>query len=271
MSYTALALGLIGSFAGAFGAASAAEKRKKRIGKVAATPGVDIGDVTADNLQDILGNADLAALAGRQLSLADQATLNQLLESSMPGYAARQAKQASLIDSYLAGEIPEDVARAMERSNAAWSVGGGYSRSPFERNRLGRNIGLTSYQMQQQAMNAANQFATTTRNTGMAPLVGSAQFAGITPAQAVNLRSKERTEMMQALLGQALAPSGSEVWSAAIQNISSGLMGAGSTGQLGQGWGFGGGGVSNKALGSIPAGETSATQTGVGIGSAPYW
>src|SRR5262245_25348781 len=101
MPYYGAALGLIGNIAGAYMAGSAAKKRRRELEKLANTPGIDIGDVTSENLQGILGNVQAAGQAGRELTMADQATLDEQLEGAMPGYSLRQAKQAAIIDSML--------------------------------------------------------------------------------------------------------------------------------------------------------------------------
>jgi hypothetical protein len=246
--YTAIAgAGL--SIAGGVLGAQAANKRREELRKIVNLPGIELGGTTAESLQAIQGNLGLAGDVTGRMADIDQATLDRLLEQSMPGYEARQAAQGNLIDSYLRGEIPVDVQNAIYRSGAARSLGSGFGMgSGMGRNLVARDLGLTSLDLQRMGLGAAGEFARTTKAVGLTTPTPVAAYAGLTPTQAVELRSRERTERIEAMLNRALAPRGSEVTGRMLSNLGSSLMGSGGM-RLGGLFGGGGGGGGGTAAG----------------------
>lgn len=254
MSYGGAVMGLVGNIAGAYLAGKSARERREELQRIAKRPGVDIGQVTGENLGAILRNVDASQEAGRGLTMADQANLDLLLEQSIPGYHQRQQKQADIIDTYLRGEIPFDVTRAIQRGTAGKTLG--YSDAPFSTNMLAERLGLTSLGMQKEGLQAASNFGQLTKAIGMAPLTGAAQFAGITPSQAVSMRSKERSEMLDILLQRALSPHETEIWAKTVSNLGNSFSGMGSLGGLFGQLGSGTTSPSGGAYGPQPGGGT---------------
>jgi hypothetical protein len=94
---------------------------------------------------------------------------------------------------------------------------------------------LTSLDLQKMGLGAAGEFARTTKGVGMADVTPVSTYAGLTPQQAVDLRSKERSERIEVLLQRAMSPRGSEVTGKMLSNLGGSLMGMQGLGIFGKG------------------------------------
>lgn len=86
--------------------------------------------------------------------------LTQALQTMIPGYDALTKGAASNIESELAGKIPQDVSDAIQNSDAAKALTGGFGGSSFGGNLTARDLGLTSLQLTQQGTSAAQSWIT---------------------------------------------------------------------------------------------------------------
>lgn len=122
-----------------------------------------------------LGGSQQTAIKSNQAALPAAETLTattnafteqqitQMLEQAIPGYDAMAAQSSKNIGSLLKGEIPTDVAVAVQNSAAARSLTGGFGGSGLAGNLTARDLGLTSldlmgtgFSMEQSWMNLAN-------------------------------------------------------------------------------------------------------------------
>ena len=173
-------------------------------------------------------------LANQQAALAEKQTTSNRqkeMEGYLPGAKAQRGKISEIINSMLGGEIPQDVRDETMRTYAE-IAGAGYN--PFTANKTGgfqiaqgglaRNLGLTSYDIQQkgmgiaadwqaQAANFTNQvasnrlqqydqsfqtrnnaiesrYAADMANVGMIQGVGSALTSGVTTGYGINQQNK---------------------------------------------------------------------------------
>lgn len=173
-------------------------------------------------------------LADQQAALAEQQTTanrQKEMEGYLPGAEAQRGKISEIVNSMLGGEIPQDVRDETMRTYAE-IAGAGYN--PFTANKTGgfqiaqgglaRNLGLTSYDIQQQGMGIAadwqaqaanftnqvasdrlqqygqsfqtrnnaieSRYAADMANVGMIQGVGSALTSGITTGYGINQQNK---------------------------------------------------------------------------------
>lgn len=229
------ALGAPMQIAGAFMGAKSADRRRKQLEKIAETPGVDIASVYGDTTR-----AGLAGLGGAQefagkANLGAYDDLTGILELAIPGYSAMKDSRAGAIGSMLKGEIPTDVSDAVHRAGASRAVAGGYGGSGMHRNLVSRDLGLTSMDILGRGF---DEFARTTATTPLPRMTQASDILNVTGRDTMGLRSGERSERLQMLLGAANAPRGQDVWAKALtdmggQMASSGGGGGGSLGAIG--------------------------------------
>lgn len=89
--------------------------------------------------------------------------LDELLSKSIPGYHSLQQNQSDKLTSYLNGEIPQDVADAIQRSGASKAIAGGYGASGMHGNLLARDLGRTSDDYMRYAMEAIPRWMQSTK------------------------------------------------------------------------------------------------------------
>lgn len=93
------------------------------------------------------------------------------LRKAIPGYDAIVKKQSTILQQQLAGEVPDDVARAIRRNTASREIYGGFGRgSGAGRNLEARDLGLTSLQITNQALQNASGYIGSMRANTAAPL-----------------------------------------------------------------------------------------------------
>jgi len=124
------------------------------------------GNFTPINYNPAQGVNDVGAMlyggtgaGSTSVGLANRLTANQIAERNkvMPGSSSQLAQGSADINSYLRGQIPQDVINQTQRAVAA-STGGGYNalsgggQSP---DALARSIGQTSLGIQQMGLSAA--------------------------------------------------------------------------------------------------------------------
>ena len=173
-------------------------------------------------------------IANQQAALAEQQTTanrQKDMEGYLPGAEAQRGKISEIVNSMLGGEIPQDVRDETMRTYAE-IAGAGYN--PFTANKTGgfqiaqgglaRNLGLTSFDIQQQGMGIAadwqaqaanftnqvasdrlqqygqsfqtrnnaieSRYAADMANVGMIQGVGSALTTGVTTGYAINQQNK---------------------------------------------------------------------------------
>lgn len=218
--------------AGAFMGSESAKRRKKKLEEIAQTPGMDFSAASGDAVA--AGNANLpgAQKFATGVNLGAQDDITAVLEKAIPGYSPMQASRSQAVQSFLKGEIPMDVAKAVSRGAAAHSLEGGYGGTPAGRNLEARDLGLTSLNLVDKGLGEAGRLIQTTQ---LPRLMQANDILNLTASGVGNTRSKERTEKLDMLLGAAQAPTSSDVWAKALTDMG---------GQMGSsGGGAGGGGL----------------------------
>ena len=140
-------------------------------GKKPEVPGYSPVDVQQEQLNAISGNLaampQITALTEKANVLASTEQL-KALEKMYPGYSNLRDKYTSTLGQLMTGELPKDVQEYIQRQGAQQAVKSGTAGSEFAGNRTLRDLGLTSYQQIQGAMQSferwnaqANQFTKT--------------------------------------------------------------------------------------------------------------
>jgi hypothetical protein len=193
----------------------------------------------------------------REANRITENTINQL-ESVAPGSAQARQQVGAIINSYLRGQIPADVQQQIQQT-VAESAGAGFNPATAGRvggfqvpqGQLARNLGLTSLDLQQVGMNAAQNWQTLASSFIQSPtqvmalgLTGRAQDIGIEERNIANrfrqlgMIGDINTQLYAARTGQAEGVYGAQMESIktrlaadqagaqAIQGIASATSGA---------------------------------------------
>lgn len=124
-----------------------------------------------------------AAQLAQQTNQFNNEQLLAMLRNTIPGYDRMVGQASGNINSQLAGEIPADVASQINRKAAAAALQGGYGGSQRARALEARDLGLTSYAIQQQGLSSAmNWIANSRQYRQAAPMDVSSMF--VTPGMA---------------------------------------------------------------------------------------
>lgn len=244
MQMAGSAIGAGAMIAGAALSAGAADRRKKYIEKIAATPGLDIGKTN----NEVVAGAQ-AALPGAQkfasdVNMGSQADINSVLESAIPGYSPMQRSRANAIGSMIKGEIPQDVLNQVYKHSAAQSLGGGYGYAPAGRNLTARDLGLTSLDIMGKGLTGMQGLMS---STPLPRMMQANDILNFTGAQGQALRESERMKAMDIYLGAANSPGSQDVWGKALTDMGGSMMGSSGGG----GGGAGGMGGIMSLIGSI--------------------
>ena len=126
----------------------------------------------------------VASKLAREASEENQATLLANLRAAIPDYDVFMQQGGKNISSMLRGELPEDVAAAVERRGAAKALGGGYAGSDASRKLVSRDLGLTSLQLTQQGLDSAMKWMANAKQVSVAPIMDVTSMF-INPAQQI--------------------------------------------------------------------------------------
>lgn len=229
------ALGAGFRIAGGILEGNAADQARKRLEAVANTPGLDLDSITAERLSGIEQLFPQAQALTSREATARQSLINQLIEQSMPGFAAARDQGTAAATDLIAGRVPSDVSDLVQRSSAARALGGGFAGSGMHRNLVGRDLGLTSIGLKSQGL----QWLQALR--GMSPAIAPQSafaFTGPSPNEAVSIRGHERDQKMQLLANLAVMPGKTGVWGRHLMESGAMLAGMG-MGDMGGGGGGG--------------------------------
>ncbi len=153
-----------------------------------------------------LAESQAAAIAGNQASLPgaeklatdvdafNQAALMKQLRGSIPGFDELISGITGNLESGLKGEIPKDVQDQVQNSAAARALAGGYGGSGMSGNLVARDLGLTSYNIAQQALKSSEAWLQTASQYLTAPRM-DVRSAFVTPMQQVTADTERSSNM----------------------------------------------------------------------------
>jgi hypothetical protein len=203
-----------GIAASAIGVGISAAEKAKQLKKYTYKP-VNLQNeqskATAGNLAILPQATDLA----EKTSMANQDITLQMLNKAIPQYGSMTEQESKVIDSLLKGEIPEDVQDQIARSSSAWGVGSGLGVGDMSGRRGLRNLGMTSLQLSEAGLSAADQFLRTTGTLTKAPQMNvGAMF--VSPMEAADFAAKQagisqETKLAQLSMGNSMMDAGSSL------------------------------------------------------------
>lgn len=220
---------------GAFLGAKSANQRRNQLFDIANTPGLYTGALTLEALGDQEQAFGPASALTEKINRFSAAERRNLLEDAIPGYQARKAQTSELIDSFLRGEVPQDVQDAVWDSAAGRALTGGYGGSGMARSLTARDLGLTSLGLMQTGLGESSRFNRDTAGLELPDVVSVANYLGLSPQELIALRSGERSERMRMQSAAAGMPMGREVWAKYLNETGGQLAGMGLSSIMGGG------------------------------------
>lgn len=200
-------------------------------------------DTTKEQLAALRGNianfSEVSKLAGATNTF-NQDQLNQMMESAVPGYRAMVSSIGGKINSFLSGELPQDVSDQVGRNAAYKSLSGGFGGSGMARNLVARDLGLTSLDLISKGIDAGSRWIATAKANTVAPQFDvSSMF--ISPQQRIQTEMWNREGKFQrdwldsqidaeysfgTILGKAIQTTDQQVTQAAMSAVGSMAGGA---------------------------------------------
>lgn len=216
-------------------------------------------DPSAEALKAIKGNIanfeDIASLT-KSVNQLNTDQIKSMLSAIAPEWQSIQSKQAGLIQSELAGEVPQDVQDFIQRSSASRSLAGGYGQSGMAGNLNLRDLGLTSLQQTEKGFSHAQQWMQAAQSKVPAQFNAAAMF--VTPGMQTQVAQSNnefgfRRNWLQNQIDAAPDPLAA-AYGQSLLNIESQVMSlAGTAASMYTGGAFGGGG--SKAA-PAPSGDS---------------
>lgn len=164
----------------------------REVAKVPKFKPINIGAEQTAAIAGNMANLPASEAIATRVNAFNLSEYNKMLESALPGYAGIKSKISQNIQSQLAGEIPDDVAQAIQRRAASQAFSGGFAGSGMAHNLTARDLGLTSLGLTQQGLDSAQRWMTTAR----APQFDVTSMF-ISPQQRVEFQASERNSKFQ--------------------------------------------------------------------------
>lgn len=219
------------------------------------------------NLETINFESEQAAAIGQNIkslpaltrlgSKVDDWNTSELLknlEKMLPGYSGLRDSITSTLQSQLKGEIPDDVSQQVQRLSAESARAGGYSGSEASRNLTARDLGLTSLDITNRALDTTSRWLQQAR-AGAPTFDVTSMF--VTPAQRIGVKLHENQMKFQRDWMQNQIDALPEPWEAAvgeifdsIEEVGQSVVSAYAGGAVG-GMGGGGGAAGAGAAGGV--------------------
>lgn len=162
-------------------------------------------DTTQEQANAISGNArnlPAAQQLASQVNTFNYDQLQAMLGKSIPGFSQIQQQTSDIISSQLKGEIPKDVQDAIQNNAASKAVAGGYAGTGIHGNLVARDLGLTSLDLTNKAVDSAERWMSMTRQNFM-PNQFDITGMMISPAQRIATETQNR--MVQSGISQSQA------------------------------------------------------------------
>lgn len=140
--------------------------------------GAEQSKAISENLASLPGAENLA-------SQTNQFNINQIqsmLRQVIPGYDSMVGGATKNIEDELSGRIPADVSAAVQTSDAARALSGGFAGSGMHGNLVARDLGLTSLDLTQRGISSAQSWIQS-MNSINAPAMFNLSSMFVSPAQ----------------------------------------------------------------------------------------
>lgn len=229
--------------------------------------------------QQLATQGNLAALPGlenlaSQTNKFNQQQVMDLLGEILPGFRGELGTASANTASLLKGEIPVDVQNAVQDSAAAKAFAGGFGGSNLFGDLFGRNLGLTSLQLQQQGL--GNLAGLTQLGRSITPMFDYTTMF-ISPQQKLAFDYQQNLDQFKRNLVASQVAAAPDPATAALaqeldrmfntfaafgMGMAGGAMGGGGGGGFGGGGG-GGGGLSGQSYLYSPATTGGSYQSGL--------
>jgi len=206
----------------------------------------------------------------KSIAEADTETALAVLEQFAPGSQAAIRQQMQNIQAGLRGELPADVQRAITDRAAAQAFAGGFGGSGAARALELRDLGLTSLQRIDTAMNQSAQAFQTFRS--MMPQQQSVGSMFLSPAARINLAQSERNMQYQRDLAAAQEAAKADPVTKGLVDVgvkvAGAALGAGLGGGMGSSLGTSLASAGGSGIGAgIPQSSFGLSYGGGGLGS----
>lgn len=211
---------------------------------------IDAGDVQGDTIDSNRKYVGQAAKLALEQQAADQAALEQGLKQAIPGYEGLVGGQRDVIDDFLGGRVPKDVADKMADRAAARGISTGTQGSQAIDFSELRNYGLTSLDMKREGVGMAQNYIAQQYSYGMAkPMSVTSMF--FSPQQRLAHETGERNLKFQRDMSQAKMDAAPDPRYVGVAKIAATAIGGAHFGLAGAAMGssmFGGGGGGGSNL-----------------------
>jgi hypothetical protein len=225
MGYGA-ALGAVMGIGGSILGGSAARVRRNQLTNIANTPGLDTTAIGGEALAGQEANFGAGSALTSKINRFNTQERQDFLDEAIPGYEARKGQTLDITDSFLNGEIPQDVQNQIWDSAAGRSLSGGYGGSGMARNLTARDFGLTSLSLMNMGLDRTAQINRETSNLEGPDLVSVANYLGVSPKELVAIRGAERIDKMDRLSGISKMPGTADIWAKYLNDTGGALTGA---------------------------------------------
>ncbi len=161
-----------------------------------AAPHVNLGDSQKTAITSNLANMTDAEKLAAGTNDFNFEQLHKQLGEAIPGYNDIIKGQSDILQSELKGELPQDVQDQIQRNSAVKSLYGGFAGGGMERNLTARDLGLTSLQLTNTALDSASRWMSNVKSMATTPLFNlSSMF--ISPEQQFNADWMNATSSFQ--------------------------------------------------------------------------
>jgi hypothetical protein len=154
----------------------------------------------SDETQKALA-ANIAAIPGTEqiatkVDLFNQQQVDKMLSSVIPNYKAITGQIGQNLAALNAGQVPTDVSQAVQRSDAAAAIGGGFAGTGEARNLSARDLGLTSLDLTQKGLASTESWMKTAASLYQ-PGSFNVSSMFVTPGQQASFDVEERNAQFQ--------------------------------------------------------------------------
>lgn len=156
---------------------------------------VDVTGVQNQGIQGDISSLPQAEKLASEINTFSQDQILNMLRKSVPNFDQLQSQIGGNIASGLKGEVPQDVANQISSNAAARALRGGVAGTGFHGNLVAKDIGQTSYGIQQQAMSSVQNWLQSTKSL-TTPQAFNLSSVFIDPSQRLQSATSDRNLQM---------------------------------------------------------------------------